>query len=209
MCLRKFFKKYGLIWHEDEDTRGWYAPSECLWSTAIEIKDKVVLNGLYEELQDFFVEFLGVRSLTLEMVHDKLLEQANEGAPIHEVKKTIWLLNSYLRDEEKPPNPKKIAESKVFPVKYPNGAIHLCSLASGFAIKDRKHLSDMFSGKAKFLDFEVNDTPLLEPFLRWIGLENDYLSSRVKEISRLCDDYHQSLTRRDRQVARKAHALLR
>ena len=203
------FERYGLIRHEDKDTVGWYKPSECLWSTATDIKGMVVLNGLYEDMQDFFIKFLGVRTLTLEMVHDKLLEQATGGASIPEVKKTIGLLNSYLRDEENLPSPKKVIGSTVFPVRYPNGAVNLSSLTSGFAIKDRKHLSDMFSGKAKFLDFEVNDTPQLEPFLRWTGLEERYLSSCVKEISRLCDDYHRPLTCPDRQVARKAYSLLR
>lgn len=206
---RESFERCGLIWYEDKDIVGLYKPSECLWSTATDIKGMVVLNGLYEDMQDFFIEFLGVRTLTLEMVHDKLLEEATGETSIQEVKKTIWLFNSYLRDEEHPPSPKKVIKSSAFPVRYPNGAVNLCSLRTGFAIKDRKHLSDMFSGKAKFLDFEVDDTPRLEPFLRWTGLKERYLSSCVKEISRLCNDYHRPITCPDRQVARKAYSLLR
>lgn len=209
MSSRGSFESRGLIRYADKDTVGWYKPSECLWATATDIKGMVVLNGLYEDMQGFFIEFLGVRTLTLQMVHDKLLEQATGGASIHEVKETIWLLNSYLRDEEELPSPKNLIRSTVFPVRYPNGAVKLCSSTSGFSIKDRKHLSDMFSEKAKFLDFDVNDTPRLKPFLRWTGLEDRYLSSCVKEMSRLCDDYHQPITRPDRQVARKAYALLR
>lgn len=169
----------------------------------------VTLNGMYEDMQGFFVGLLGVRTLTFEMVYDKLVEQASEGASIQDVKETIWLLNSYLQDEEVPTDPKRLIERKVFPVRYPKGTVSLCSSRVDFTIKDRKHLSDLFAGKAKVLDFEVNDIPRLEPFLRWTGLEARYLSSCVKEISGLCDNYRQSLTFPDRKIARKAHALLR
>ncbi|THC92937.1 hypothetical protein EYZ11_007580 [Aspergillus tanneri] len=42
----------------------------------------------------------------------------------------------------------------------------MCSSAVSFAIGDRKHLLDLFSGKAKFLDFSLNNILRLEPFLR-------------------------------------------
>lgn len=99
----------------------------------------VSLSGLYEDLQNFFVEFLGVRTLTLQMVHNKLIEQAAGKAPIREVKETIWLFNSYLQDddEETLPSPKQLLKSKIFPVKYPNGTVTLCSSTEDFAIQDR------------------------------------------------------------------------
>lgn len=209
MSSRERFECRELIYYEDKDVADWYAPSKCLWSTVTDIKGMVALNSMYEDMQDFFVGLLGVRTLTLEMVYDKLIEQATGGASTHDVKETIWLLNSYLQDEEVLVNPKRLIECKIFPVRYPNGTVSLCNSMIDFAIKDRKHLSDMLSGKAKVLDFEVNDTPRLEPFFRWTGLEARYLSSCVKEISSLCDNHHQSLTFPDRKVARKAHALLR
>lgn len=209
---RAQFELGGLIYYEDENSIHWYKSSECLWSTVTDVKGMVSLSGLYEDLQNFFVEFLGVRTLTLQMVHNKLIEQAAGKAPIREVKETIWLFNSYLQDydeEETLPSPKKLLKSKIFPVKYPNGTVNLCSCTEDFAIQDRKPLSDLFSGKAKFLDFDFYEIPRLEPFLRWAGLETRYLSSCVKEISALCSDYHQSLTSPDKKIARKAHGLLR
>lgn len=208
---KRRFEDFGFIFYEEENDREWYKPSECLWSTVTGIKGMVSLNGLYnEDLKNFFVELLGIRPLTLQMVHDELVEQATGKASIHDVKETIWLFNSYLQDDEEvPPSPKQLTESKTFPVKYPNGPVNLCSSTVGFAIKDRKYLSDLFSGKAKFLDFDVNDTPRLEPFLRWAGLETRYLSSCIKEISALCSDYQQNPTSPDRKIAQKAYALLR
>ena len=169
----------------------------------------MALNDLYEDLSDFFIELLGVRTLTLEMVHDKLVEQGGGQSSVSDVKETIWLLNSYLQGEEELPSPRRLIASKVFPVRYPNGTVELCSSVVDFAITDRKHLSDWFSGKAKFLDFNVNEIPRLEPFLRWVGLEARYLSSSIKEISALCGDSHRSLALTDRSIARKAHGLLR
>ncbi|KKZ64489.1 hypothetical protein EMCG_09531 [[Emmonsia] crescens] len=124
-------------------------------------------------------------------------------ASANEAKETIWLLNSYLEGENELPNPKRLKASKVFPVKHPNGTVELCNFATDFAITYRNHLLGSFSGKAKFLDFGVNDVLRLEPFLQRAGLEARYLSSSVKEISALVGNSHRSLASPDRNIARK------
>ncbi|KAI9933658.1 hypothetical protein MW887_008131 [Aspergillus wentii] len=207
--VRERFQNDTLIYYEDEDGGGWYQIAECLWSSVTDIKEMVTLNDQYEGLSEFFIEFLGVRTLTLELVHDKLVDQGREHAAISDVKETIWLLNSYLQGEEELPSPSQILESKIFPVRHPSGSIELCSPLVDFTIIDRKHLAGWFSGKAKFLDFDLNDIPRLSPFLEWTGLEARYLSSSVKEISALSGDFYRTLTSPDRNIAQKAHGLLR
>ncbi|OJD13250.1 hypothetical protein AJ78_06272 [Emergomyces pasteurianus Ep9510] len=209
--VREQFEKYSLIYHESNNVSNWYRPDQCLWSTVTDIKGMVALNSLYDDLSSLFIKVLGVRTLTLEMVHDKLVEQGRGRASVDEIKETIRLLNSYLERgrEHELPNPKRLTKSKVFPVKHLNGTVKLCSFATDFAIADRKHLLDLFSDKAKFLDFGVNDILGLEPFLRWVGLEPRYLSTSTKEISSLVGDSHRSLTSPDRNIALKAYGLLR
>jgi len=41
--------------------------SECLWSSATQIRGRVALKDLYPNLDDFFVGSLGVQGLTLDM----------------------------------------------------------------------------------------------------------------------------------------------
>ncbi|GFF84697.1 conserved hypothetical protein [Aspergillus udagawae] len=207
--IREWFEKDQLIYYESDDEKRWYRPSECLWSTVTDIKGMIALNDAYEDLFGFFTELIGVQTLTLQMVHDKLVGQGSGKLSAEEVKQTIWLLNSYMQDENNLPDPRQVLTAKVFPVRYPTGSVELCSSAVDFAIADRKHLLVSFSNKAKFLDFNVNEIARLEPFLQWTGIHRRYLSSLIKEISTVRGDSHKSLTSSDRNIARKAYGLLR
>ncbi|PYI03189.1 hypothetical protein BO78DRAFT_452009 [Aspergillus sclerotiicarbonarius CBS 121057] len=207
--VRWEFEQHALIYHKGASDARWYRPSQCLWSTGTEIKGMVALDGLYEQLPGFFIDLLGVRTLTLDMIHEKLVDQGRAQAAIGDIKDTIRLLNAYIQVAEVTSNPKQIRESKVLPVRYPNGTVGLISATIDFAIVDRKHLSDLFSGKAKLLDFRMNEIVQLQPFLRWLGLESRYLSSCTKEISMLSEQMHLPLSSPDRNISRKAHALLR
>jgi len=169
----------------------------------------VALNDAYPGLAEFFTEFIGVRTLTLQMVHDKLVEEGNARCSPPQIKQTIWLLNSYMQSESNTPDPKAILHARVFPVRYPNGTVELYSSAVDFAIADRKHLLDLFCSRAKFLDFDVNEVARLEPFLQWTGLDKRYISSSVKEISMVRGDSHRALISPERNIARRAYGLLR
>ena len=207
--LRKAFEDEALVYVVLNGASGWFKVSQCLWSTATQIRGMVALNDHYDTLKDFFVNFLGVKTLNLQMVFDKLKEQGAGQSSIEEVRKTIWILNSLLQSEKKHPSPKEILESSVFPVRYPDSSVELRTSATAFAIADRKHLYDSFSNQAKFLDFSTNDVLRLEHFFRWAGLENRYLSRSVKEISTLRGDQDRPISHPDRDVSRKAHGLLR
>ncbi|OGM49543.1 hypothetical protein ABOM_001651 [Aspergillus bombycis] len=208
--IRESFYENDLIYHENEDgSWGWHNPSECLWSKATNIDGMIALNDEYEGLEEFFVDTIGVQTLTLEMVITKLVDQGSTSASIEEVKETIWLLNKYLQTDDEVPDSQSIRDAKVFPVRDLNGQTLLRSCDEAFSIADRKHLYDWFAGKAHFLDFSVNDIHRLEPFLNWVGLERRYLSVSVKEISRVGNDSHQSLVSKDREIALRAYGLLR
>ncbi|KAL4796623.1 hypothetical protein BDV19DRAFT_398235 [Aspergillus venezuelensis] len=207
--IRNQFERNSLIFHEGGGSKHWYTPSECLWSEVTDIKGMISLNDVYDDLSEFFTEKLGVRTLSLQMVNDKLVEQGRGQVSIDEVKETIWLLNSYLQEDDNHPDSTNALNSKIFPVKSPDGSVKLCSHTVDFAVPDRKHLSTQFAEKAKFLDFSVNDVARLEPFLRWTGLHRRYLSSLVKEITSLRADSSERLVPPERNISRKAHGLLR
>ncbi|KAB8212048.1 hypothetical protein BDV34DRAFT_219262 [Aspergillus parasiticus] len=204
------FNEQNLIYHQSQDRSwGWYKSSQCLWSKVTNIDGMVALNDEYEGLSELFVDVLGVRTLTLEMVIEKLVDQGSTSASVEKVKETIWLLNNYFQKDEDVPDSQAIRDSKVFPVRDLNGQVELRSYDEAFSIADRKHLYDWFAGKANFLDFNANDIHRLEPFLNWVGLERRYLSASVKEISTLGNGAHQSLVSKDRNIARGAYGLLR
>jgi hypothetical protein len=214
--LREYIERLKLVYHVDADEADpeyWYPPRDCLWSTTTEIKGMRNISNLYNDLSALFVDVLGVPTLTLEMVADKLAELGKDkGAAVEEIKNTIWQVNALLQSEETHPNPNQILEGNVFPARSPNNGdlVELRSSKVDFMIADREPLLELFSDRARRLDFSVNDILRLEPFLRWTGLENRYLSRSVKEITALGnDDSSKCLISSDRDIALKAHGLLR
>lgn len=210
--VRDYIKSSELVYHVNDneaDPKYWYSPRDCLWSVTTEIKGMRNISNLYEDLFVFFVDFLGVPTLTLEMVVDKLIEQ---GTSVEEIKETIWQVNAFLQSDQDHPNSSQVLNGNVFPIRNPNNGdlVELRSSKTDFVIADREPLLKLFSDRAKRLDFNVNEIHRLEPFLRWTGLENRYLSRSVKEITALGnDDSSKHLMSSDRDIALKAHGLLR
>jgi hypothetical protein len=221
--LRHNFHDYKLIYYvaaDEVNPQCWYSPDDCLWSTTTGIEGGRNISHLYEDLDEdmraFFVYFLGVSTSTLGIVVEKLAEQGEDGnSSIEEIKETIWQVNALLRSETNPPSPSQVLEAKVFPIRYPSNndndsLVELCSVTTDFTIVDRGYPLDLFSDKVKRLDFSVNDILRLELFFRWTGLENRYLSLSVGERTGLDDDDSgKRLLNPDRNIALKAHGLLR
>lgn len=167
----------------------------------------LTLNDLYSNLQDFFVKTLGVQKMTVKMVYEKLI---GPRLSLEEAKQTLETFNSLLQVSkgiELDPTP--VLQKEVFPIRFPSGQVRLLTGSDGFALLDRKSLGDDFRDKAKFLDFSIKDTRTLHPFIKWSGLEDRYLSRSVREISSAKEDSTRSISSPDREIKRKARALLR
>ncbi|KAJ4267510.1 hypothetical protein NW762_003617 [Fusarium torreyae] len=211
MKLKKAFAEEPLIYFNVGNTSRWYTASECLWSSATQIRGRVALNDLYPDLEDFFVSFLGVQELTLDMAYDELKEMGARVPPpsVTAVKETIWALSSLLGSEDDLPDEEPIFLGTVFPVKYPNGSVKLQSGRTQFAIADRKALRDIFSLQAKMLDFTLDEVRRLRPFLSWLGMEGRYISTAVREISTVTGGRMDKLQYPDREIRQKAEGLYR
>ncbi|KAF7558422.1 hypothetical protein G7046_g5742 [Stylonectria norvegica] len=210
-ALKKLFMEEQLIYVTTTNAVKWYTVDQCLWSSATQIRGRVMLNDLYPDLEEFFVNFLGVQPLTLDMVYDELIGKGvREPAPsISDVKKDIWAINALLQTSEKPPDAERILKSRIFPVCYPNGRTTLQTARTQFAVLDRKPLGDIFAAQAKFLDFTLDEVRRLKWFLKWLGLDGRYLSVVVKEISTVGGSEMTRLQHPDRDISQKAHDLLR
>lgn len=202
------FATEDLIYVNIHDKSGWYKSGDCLWSSTAEIRGKVTLNDHYEELKALFIDALGVRTLTLQMVHDELL-QANPQNTIAELKTTVWSFNALLQTERNSLDPELLLKAKVFPVRHPNGSIALSSAMLEFAIGDREYLSTRFDGKIKVLDYTVKEVRQLKPFFEWTKLTTHYLSFAVIENTMVSAGVQQVIEASRRDLKQKAYALLR
>ena len=187
----------------------WFKASQCLWSSATTIRGRTTLNDYYEDSKDFFVTILGVSELSLDMVLDELVEKSARQTPMEEIKETLWALTSFLVSNTPASSPSRILESRVFPVKYPNGQIVLRTANVEFGIVDRRLLGDSFAGKANLLDFSLEEVRFLKLFFAWTGLEKLYLSNMVKEISRAEGCEPVPVASRNRDIGQKAPGLFR
>ncbi|KAJ8127962.1 hypothetical protein O1611_g5675 [Lasiodiplodia mahajangana] len=71
--LQDAFESEPLIYADINGSSCWHTVSQCIWSSATQIQGRVPLNEAYPDLKEFFVDLLGVATLTLEMTHDELI----------------------------------------------------------------------------------------------------------------------------------------
>ncbi|KAI3541344.1 hypothetical protein CSPX01_07703 [Colletotrichum filicis] len=109
--FRTLFRTTPLIFVPNGETFRWCTTAECLWSSGAKIQGRTTLSSIYEDLEDFFVETLGVQRLTLAMACDELLKKGTEqtAATIAEVKETIWAVNTLLQTATLYPDPEQVA----------------------------------------------------------------------------------------------------
>lgn len=178
-----------------------------MWSSETAIRGKVILNECWEGHESFFVNKLGVKFLTLQMVYDELRQSLQSST--EEVKVAILSFNGLLQTEPSHLDPKPIRKAKIFPVRYSNGTVVLSSMDVGFAIGDRDKLKTQFQDKISLLDFDLEDVCRLKPFFEWVGLQNRYLSTSVRESTSISSDSGRPISSRNRDLKRKAYHIAR
>lgn len=199
-----------MIYAPSGDGISWRRTSECVWSHAARLKGKVSLNDDYEELEDLFVDLLGVKPVDLAMAVDELKEAGSSDFTTPEdLKAAIMTVNSLLPLEDDHPDPEEAIKGRVFPVRQANGHIKKSSINTNFFLIDREPLKAAFEGKVKFLGFELDEIRQLRPFIQWASLDDRFLSTCVKEITSFHGERARLLSSPDRQIRVRAHALLR
>jgi hypothetical protein len=185
----------------------WHGPSSCLWSSKAPIKGKIKISEHYPDLEQFFVECLGVTEPSLRMLVDELKSVAELNPKKKRIKKLIFAINSLLPGEPKvPAGP--ILELNILPVDTAEG-VRLKSAMHDFAINDRQQLWEAFRGEASMLIFKLEEVRTLRPFIQWLDLERRYLSRTVKEITRNKSNSERLSNRLTQWFRGKAHALFR
>ncbi|KAK4209476.1 hypothetical protein QBC37DRAFT_391255 [Rhypophila decipiens] len=212
--LRKSFEEHEMIFVPKNGQPSWHKSVDCLWSSTADIRGKVVLNDHYEDLRDFFIDKIGVQTLTLEMIYDELIQVHHHERTVDDIKNVIWSFNSLLQTEPAERHqldPHPLLAARVFAVKYPEGGKRLVSAAeTEFAIIDRDSMAARFEDKIKLLDYTLAEVRQLKPFLEWANLEHRYLSRSVKDITSVSSGaLSRNVSASKRDVKRRAYALLR
>ncbi|KAI1271736.1 hypothetical protein F5Y07DRAFT_382043 [Xylaria sp. FL0933] len=205
--IRETFNEKALILSAGD----WHTTDTCIWSSATSIPGKAALNTDWPSLKPLFVSFLGVSTLTLNMVYEELQRKgASENITISEMKQELWQFNSLLVVSPERPDASPIVNSRVFPVRLPDGSVELVSAAENcFSIVDRKALGVKFGQLAKLLDFSFDEVHRLQPLFEWAGLDERRLSVRVTEVTAPVSNDGSLLRESKLQLKPRAYALCR
>lgn len=186
---RSIFLTRDLIFN-GRDGGGWLTVSQCLWSSATKFGSRAALSDNYEDLEDFFVDFLGVQTLNAKIVYDELLNQPHSTTPagLAHLKSQLKTLSSFIAegdiDPTIRPSPLLGKDVRIFPVRPPGSvAVELAAYPTGFVIIDRPRLGDYFADKVTMLDFDLDENRYLLPLFGWLGIKSRLTSQLVKEIS--------------------------
>ncbi|RSL98875.1 hypothetical protein CEP52_010095 [Fusarium oligoseptatum] len=208
--IKSGFVNKSLIYVEKGGHGAWHQVSKCLWASENELPGWAIIKPYYKGLYKFFVEFLGVKTLTLELVYGELDRLgSNPDTTRDQIEPNIWILNSYISEGFLPPNANMLLGKRIFPVRYPDGHVQLEKATMEFAVVDRAQLGDIFKAMAKTLDFDLDQIRRLGPTLMWLGLGTRYLSEAVREVSRVQGASKEPLSTPARSIEPRAHALYR
>lgn len=102
-----------------------------------------------------------------------------------------------------------VAESRVFPVRAPDGTVQLLNAREDFAIIDRQHYAEAFKSSIKVLDFTLDEVRQLRPLIEWARLTDQYLSRKVVEQTVVDDEICIEDRHLTRDLVHKAGAFVR
>ncbi|KAM5341563.1 hypothetical protein ACJ41O_014594 [Fusarium nematophilum] len=178
--LRSAFRDQDIIAVVSEGALTWANSTVCVWAPKLDVPE-INLHPHYPDLKSFFTEFLGIEESDVGIFYNGLVSLDPEKTSVREAKALLVRLSEHISRWGDLLDKDKLLRSNVFPVSRPDRAVRLCSSEEPFAIADRKHLKEAFTGKISLLDFEPTTIWQLEPLLVWADLEKQYLSWNVEE----------------------------
>lgn len=157
----------------------WLAPADCLWTETSKIGAQFGISKVYPELENFFRYHLKVSTPTAETYIEQLRTFLSESpVDIVEIKSTLDKmrsveLNLSCRED--------LLNLRVFPVVMPGGSVKVLKPTETFFVADRIEHRSAFQGRVPFLDFSLKEIRQLHRLLEFLGLQDRYTSTAVKE----------------------------
>jgi hypothetical protein len=172
----------------------------------IEIGNHVPIAAMYPELEEFFVNVLGVSTVTdVFMMKQLAAAAAKPSKDADEIKRLMLsaseLLNVNSQSSQFGTSMETLRQSKYLPCKSPSGHMFR-SLEETFFIVDNKYYAEKFSGKLVLLDFTYEQLIFLHELFRILRLDDRYLARHVRhETSAETSTVDNALTHQFRQCA--------
>ncbi|RBR21176.1 hypothetical protein FVER53590_13968 [Fusarium verticillioides] len=117
--MRIVFESSSLIFIPHGPYTGWHTSTEVLWSNNTDLCGMGTLDETYGSLRDFFVDKLGIESLSLRILYDRLIKSPK--CEPQQMKEAIFILNDFLWSESAFLDPQPIRDAEIFPIKSPDG----------------------------------------------------------------------------------------
>jgi hypothetical protein len=172
----------------------------------IEIGNHVPIASMYPKLEEFFVNVLGVSTVTDVFMMEQLAAAATKPFKNADEIKRLMLSASELLDVNSQSSQfgtsmEILQQSKYLPCKSPSGHMFR-SLEETFFIVDNKYYAEKFSGKLVLLDFTYEQLIFLHELFRILRLDDRYLARHVRrETSAETSTVDNALTHQFRQCA--------
>jgi hypothetical protein len=172
----------------------------------IKIGNHVPIAAMYPKLEEFFVNVLGVSTVTDVFMMEQLAEAANKSLKNPDEIKRLMLSTSELLDVNSKSSQfgksmEILQRSKYLPCKSPSGDMFRSSKET-FFIVDNKYYAEIFSDKLVLLDFAYEQLIFLHELFRILRLDDHYLSRHVRrETSADTSTLDNALTHQFRQCA--------
>ena len=172
----------------------------------IEIGNHVPIAAMYPELEEFFVNVLGVSTVTDVFMMKQLAAAAAKSIKnVDEIKRLMLsaseLLDVNSQSSHFATSMETLQQSKYLPCKSPSGHM-FCSLKETFFIVDNKYYAEKFGGKLVLLDFTYEQLIFLHELFRILRIDHRYLTRHVRrETSAETSTVDNALTHQFRQCA--------
>ncbi|KAL3432645.1 hypothetical protein BDV09DRAFT_197516 [Aspergillus tetrazonus] len=175
--VRQHFDRLALIYLPGESR--WLAPADCLWTETSKIGTQFGISKVYPELENFFRYHLKVGTPTAATYIEQLRTFLSESpVDIVEIKSTLDKMRSV---ELNLSSREDLLNLRVFPVVMPGGSVKMLKLTETFFVADRIEHRSAFQGRVPFLDFSLREIRQLHRLLQFLGLQDRYTSTAVKE----------------------------
>lgn len=206
MIRREAFETESLIYVPFlEANQTWFSPSACLWSDTAKIAGKAGIKSHYSKLEEFFTSTLYVNEPNLSTLVEGL-RGLSESESVSSIKSLIWQINSLSPTGNSLDD---LLGASILPVRDPNGTIKLSKPVEDFGVIDRNHLADALEGHISLLNFNLEESRRLGPFLSCLQLKRRYLSRAVLERSKFQGGSEEPSACLTTHLRRRAYALTR
>ncbi|KAF2020387.1 hypothetical protein BU24DRAFT_487023 [Aaosphaeria arxii CBS 175.79] len=171
----------------------WYTLHQCLWNSPYPLEGYLDLKLVYPKLRTFFTQRLRVKTATPELLINELRQMAETHPEnIDEIKLRLIQIGRFFANSHTALNVegplsdlKKVA---FLPQKLSDGKRILLKVDGDYAILDHERYGRALAMHDLLLEFDIEETQIMNMMFRNLGIAHRYLSEVVAEESSIGDE---------------------